>query len=132
MCVLAYVDDLVMLGKSEEELSELLSVLEKWCDKWRVTINTAKTKIMHFRRKHVNPTNKPFNVCGARLESVSSYRYLGINMNCCLEAIHTAEILAAAGSHALGNIISKTRSNYDPGFQCYSNLFNSMVAPVLD
>ena len=42
------------------------------------------------------------------------------------------ETLAKAGSRALGALIGKTKENYDLGYGVYTQLYHSMVAPVLD
>ena len=40
--------------------------------------------------------------------------------------------LSKAGSRALGQILGKTKCNYDLGYVSYSKLFHSCVVPVLD
>ena len=66
------------------------------------------------------------------LETVESYRYLGITMNYCLDPECTLTVQASAASHALGNLIGKTRTNYDLGYHSYTRLYYSMVVPVMD
>lgn len=46
--VLAYADDLVLLASSESDLQRELHVLYKFCCKWRLNVNTDKTKAMVF------------------------------------------------------------------------------------
>ena len=45
---LAYADDIVILSKSKEGLQKALGITEKYCEKWRLTINHSKTKSMFF------------------------------------------------------------------------------------
>ncbi len=57
VCVLAYADDIVLCAENEHDLQRLLDILFKWCFKWRLSINTEKTKVMHFRSKAKNVSN---------------------------------------------------------------------------
>ena len=41
--VLAYVDDLVLVAESQDDLQEMLHVVEQWCHKNRLTLNVKKT-----------------------------------------------------------------------------------------
>ena len=47
LCVLAYADDIVLVAKTADELQKLLNIVNVWCHKWSVLINTNKTKVMH-------------------------------------------------------------------------------------
>ena len=40
--------------------------------------------------------------------------------------------LARSGSRALGQLISKTKANYDLDYKSFTKLFNACVVPVLD
>ena len=74
---LQYADDLVILSETPQGLQSCLNKLNKYCDRWHLQLNTAKTKIMIF-----NPTGKKisniFNFGKEMLEVVNSYSYLGI------------------------------------------------------
>lgn len=48
--ILMYSDDIVLLADSEGKLQTMLNTLHNWCKRWRVLINTSKSKCMHFRR----------------------------------------------------------------------------------
>ena len=74
---LSYSDDLALMGESIEELKEMLEKLEKFCDVNKLKINTAKTKILIFRKgKH--PEAAKFAINGNDIEIVSRFRYLGV------------------------------------------------------
>ena len=49
--LMLFADDMVVLGKDKDDLQRSLNLLEKYCDKWGLTVNTEKTKIMVFRNK---------------------------------------------------------------------------------
>ena len=75
-----YADDIVLLSKSSEEMQNNLSELSKYCTKWKLDINTSKTKILQFN-KSKNDKKKVFTFNDCKLESVEEYKYLGIIIN---------------------------------------------------
>ena len=48
--VLLYADDTILLSESPECLQSALSALHDYCALWKLTVNTAKTKVMIFSR----------------------------------------------------------------------------------
>ena len=48
MLILLFADDMVLFGNSKEDLQFALNKFENYCDKWRLTVNTSKTKVMIF------------------------------------------------------------------------------------
>ena len=132
VCVLAYADDIVLLSKSVPELELMLATLSDWCKMWRVLLNVQKTKIVHFRKRGVKRCNVNFRVGTETLDFVESYKYRGVTLGCNLDIDTTVDSLSIAGSRALGSIISKTKSNYDLGYNSYMKLFESSVVPILD
>ena len=77
-------------------------------------------------------TQKTFKCKKVELKIVSEYKYLGIWLNYCLDLQQIVDVLSSAGSRTLGSMISKTRSNYDLGYNSFTTLFNTTVVPVLD
>ena len=78
LSTLLYADDIVLLAKSPEDLQRMLDTLHAWCKRWRVLINTNKSKCVHFRNARARETTFEFSVGQNRLETVDSYKYLGI------------------------------------------------------
>ena len=130
--VLAYAGDLVVFANTREDLQGLLHIVAKWCERWKVLVNIDKTKIIHFRRKGQLRTNYSFHLGADNVEMAVSYKYLGVFIEEYLDINYTVDNLANAGSQALGQIIGKTRCNYDLGYGSFSTLFNSCVVSVLD
>eukprot|EP00808_Paulinella_micropora_P009796 g75098.t1 len=50
---LLYVDDVVMLAESPEELNAMLEVVHSFCDTWRIEINLAKSQVMEVHPRGV-------------------------------------------------------------------------------
>ena len=121
LCILTYANDIVLISPDARELQIMLNRLNKWCKCWRVLINPFKSKIVHFRKKTTPKTCMSFMLDENTLELVHCYKYLGVSLNYWLDPSHTTELLAGAGSQALGQLISKTRSNYELGYTMFTN-----------
>jgi len=49
--LLLYADDIVLFADSKAELQTSLNALYDYCQKWKLVVNTNKTKIMFFSKK---------------------------------------------------------------------------------
>lgn len=47
--LLLYADDIVFLAESEYDLQVMLDTMHEWCKRWRLPLNTPKSKVVHFR-----------------------------------------------------------------------------------
>ena len=79
--LLLYADDIVLFGKTPEELQKSLKNLEEYCKRWKHTVNTNKTKIVVFGRGCRLPNNLEFSYNGKVIEIVNKFSYLGIVFN---------------------------------------------------
>ena len=75
--ILMYADDICLLAEPEQELQELLNIVAKWCEKWRMDVNKDKTNVVHFHQTNQNKSDFSFSCGDDALETVSSYKYLG-------------------------------------------------------
>ena len=50
LLLLLYAIDIVIVFKTAESSQKGLHILKDYCDKWKLIINTSKTKIMVFRK----------------------------------------------------------------------------------
>ena len=41
LLLLLYADDIVLFGNTSEELQKSLDILEEYCNRWRLTVNTS-------------------------------------------------------------------------------------------
>ena len=132
LSILLYADDIALIAKSPEDLQSMLDKLHSWCRRWRVLINTNKSKCVHFNKTRSRAANFEFTIGLNKLETVENYKYLGITFTHTGNFMKNAENLAKAGGRALGKIISSIHSNKDFRFNAYEKLFYSCVIPVLD
>ena len=51
-----YADDIVLFAESAESLQNSLNILEGYCDRWKLTVNSTKTKVIIFRKGDKTPS----------------------------------------------------------------------------
>ena len=75
--MLLYANDAVVFAKSPQALQSILEDIELYCRTWGLKINTYKTKMLIFEKgRH---TTYEFYLYDAKLELVTSFKYLGIH-----------------------------------------------------
>ena len=70
MFLLLYADDIIIFSESAEGLQTGLDILKDYCDKWKLIVNTNKTKIMIFRKGGTLRRNLNFEYNGKNIEIV--------------------------------------------------------------
>jgi len=127
--VLLYADDTIILSENEHELQTALDTVHKYCELYKLTVNTSKTKIIVFSRGKVRrfPT---FYYGDSIVEVVSDYVYLGVTMNYNNTFVKAMRKQLDQGRKAQFAMLVKARKLMLPvDIQC--TLFESLVFPVL-
>lgn len=132
LSLLMYADDIVLMADSEEKLQTMLDTIHNWCKRWRVLINTDKSKCMHFRKGRTERSNFKFMIGNNELETVSLYKYLGIIFHEKSDFSHSCEALSKGAGRALGSLINKIHGYKEFGFKSFEKLYTSCVIPILD
>jgi hypothetical protein len=78
--LILYADDTALMAESSDGLQKTLNCFEKYCDLWKLTMNTTKTKAVIFSKKKVRQ-NQSFKIKGQNIEIIDSYCYLGMLLN---------------------------------------------------
>ena len=52
--LLMYADDIIIFAESPEGMQNNLNILEMYCKKWNLTVNTNKTKVMIEFHNNIN------------------------------------------------------------------------------
>ena len=65
---------IVDISESEVNLQKMLDYIHSWCRKWRLRVNTNKSKIMHFRPNRRQRTQFLFKMGNINLDMVTVYR----------------------------------------------------------
>jgi hypothetical protein len=130
--ILMYADDIFLIADSAEKLQSMLNTLHSWCKRWRVLINTSKSKCIHFRKGRTQRTDFNFKIGDNVLELVSTYKYLGVFFHEKNDFSTNCEALSKAAGRALGSIIFKMQRLKEFGFKTFEKLYRSCVIPILD
>ncbi|XP_073968974.1 uncharacterized protein [Rhodnius prolixus] len=78
--LLAFADDIAVIALDPVELQYNIHVLEKYCLKWNLKINTNKSKVM-VCRNGARPSNKErWSLGNENIEIVNCYKYLGLRI----------------------------------------------------
>ena len=129
---LMYADDLALIAENEEDLQNMLNVLSNWCRKWRMSVNTSKSAVIHFRNSRTARTQFQFEYNSQAIKVVDKYKYLGMVFNEFLDYKISSKVLADSGGRALGALYSKFKHNNGLGFDTFTKLYECGVAPILD
>ena len=81
-CHLLYADDLLLLSTSENELQRNITIINEFCNKWGLSVNADKSKVMVFSKSgRMSKDQYIFTIGHAALENVNQYKYLGVNIS---------------------------------------------------
>ena len=80
MNILAYADDIAVIGKNEIEIKKLFVEMENIARKFGLQINQEKTKYMIVARKNSLKKNKigHLKIKNYKFERVKNFKYLGV------------------------------------------------------
>jgi GTP-dependent phosphoenolpyruvate carboxykinase len=76
--ILAYADDIVILGNTRQDITQTMSNLVTASKRMGLYINEEKTKFMVLSRREDQPN---LLIDNFTFESVESFKYLGVNIN---------------------------------------------------
>ena len=77
-----YADDTAIILASKEisnaivKLTQYIPLLEKWCARWRISVNADKSALVKFSRSRTTTANIHFQ--GTQVPNVNSTKYLGV------------------------------------------------------
>ena len=128
---MSWADDLVLVSESAEGLQMCLNNLEKYCDKWGLTVNTNKTKCMIMCNGRLSLTNVQFTYGGQNLEIVDRYKYLGIMVtyNCNINKMIDDRILKA--NRAIFLVRQALSAGSNVSIDLAESIFDKKVSPIL-
>ena len=110
-------------------LQKLISGTEMFCNKWKLTINTAKTKIMVLNTRRESST--PWTVYNQEIQVVSSFGYLGIEIDNKGSFKKAVTRLYNKSSKALMSVRKGFNFYYGSAVSVMLKLFDSLVQPIL-
>ena len=125
---LLYADDLVIFSSPAKKLQMILNKLESFCENADLSVNLDKTKIMILNNCGKSLNNYLFRYGAGELETVKSYKYLGLIMS------HFGYYNLAI---SLGKSRRKLHLKYSINYHFRENitltmkLFDALISPIL-
>lgn len=100
-CIM-YADDLAIYSQKIEHIQAALNMLQIWCTENKLNINTAKTKIMKFRKGGPLRKTDVVKYGHLEIEFVNSYEYLGVTLQTTLTWTKHFENKRKKTAHTIG------------------------------
>ena len=126
---LLYADDLVLLSETSLGLQTCLDKLQQYCYKWKLTVNTRKTKTMIVAKRQVAIANF-FTFNGNVIETCKSYTYLGsLISNNGQFKLNISELCKSA-SRAMYTLLGNLNKFSSGNVTVILNLFDKMILPI--
>jgi hypothetical protein len=80
---LLFADNIVLMGKSEQELQTLLNITARFASKWNLKFNSKKSKVMVIGKNIYKL--KRWDLGNDQIEETNVYKYLGVYFLCSLK-----------------------------------------------
>ena len=109
-----------------------LRIFAALCERWGLTVNARKTKVIHVRPKGRRASNFAFTCGGSNIQVVNKYKYLGLWFTDNIDLKYMAEQVAASAQRALGMLIAKSKAVGGFPHACFEKLYNSLVQSIID
>ena len=113
------------------EFFPLYCIHVRWCEKNSLNINKDKSKIVHFRRPSLQPSNVILTCGNEILEYNSQYKYLRLILHDHLDLNIKVKSVAQYASRALGLVIAKAKAYGGFPFGTFSKLYDFTVSPLI-
>jgi hypothetical protein len=127
--VLLYADDTLIMTENEGDLQVALNLAYQYCNKWNITVNPPKSKIVVFSRGKIR--NLPsFHFNHEPLQVVFDFSYLGVCLNY-NNNFQKAKLKQVNQARRAVQSLKAKINNLDLPFDIQWHLFNNTVAPIL-
>ena len=120
----------LVISKSENGLKQSLKIIEDYASKWKMKINTDKTKVLIFNKPGKVEKSKSFKLCDESIEVCKNFKYLGFLLNCNGNFGNTMEDLAKKGKRVLYGIYKLSTHDYIP-IKTIIKVFNATIKLIL-
>ena len=111
--VLLYADDTVIFSESKEGMQSALNIFQSYCDKWKLTVNVNRTKVLAFSKRK-SKQNFDLTLNGETLCVINSYTYLGITFKYNSSFVDARKKLVEQAQKSLFAIYKKIRNQNIP------------------
>lgn len=128
---LMYADDIALVADTVIDLQKKVNCLEKYCNKWGLTVNMDKTKVVVFKNGGFVKKSEKWNFGEKEIQVVPSYCYLGVifsstlNWSKCVQNLSSKALRAVAGIKKLYFKLETMPS------ETLFKIFDAKIKPIL-
>ena len=126
---LMFSDDLIIISTSKIGLQNSLNALENYTKKWKLEINTKKTKCITFSKGNQKEKHQ-FKIYNKIIDNVNEYKYLGIVINKKGSFTTALDDLSCKAKRAIYAMNSKINIRF-LSVKTLLKLFDSLICPIL-
>ena len=130
---LFFADDLVLVGKSRNDLEELMKITRTYCADHRLGISSKKSKILrHDAATGETTFEGSANFCPLTLDQVLAFKYLGVPLSCSPHRLfksYNEQVKKRAQSY-LSNVLSLVKTGPDRSELAFT-LWTSCAVPSI-
>ena len=112
-------------------LQRLIDRLADYCEKWKLTVNIEKTKIMVFRRGGSLRKAERWYYHGSQLQVVPYFKYLGVTFSTSGSWARNNTLMGERGQRALNYIRSVNFKLSSLPCKALCSMFDAMVVPSM-
>ena len=130
LLTLFYADDTIIFADTSIGLQFALEELENYCNKWKLTVNEDKTKVMCITWGRFRNLNFDFFYNNKKLECVEEFTYLGIVFT--KKGITNKTVMSreTASKKAMFSFLGRCKKNHLP-IDVQLEVFNKTVVPCM-
>ena len=128
---LLWADDLMIVSKSAEGLQTAIDKTYMFYKKFRLEMNSDKTKVLIFNKRGLKINNYQFTAGGNQIEIVDKYQYLGIKLKASGSMQLAVDELFVKANRAWFTISNILYQNKRLAVKKAIQLFDSLIRPIM-
>jgi hypothetical protein len=128
---LFYADDLALVSTTTAGLQAQLDLLQVYSQRWRLTVNVKKTKVVVYTAAQRKVTAPELTYLAAPIEVLDTFRYLGVDLHSTKRFATASTDRAASAQRAALALCNRCEDLrlHDPAL--LTHLFDALVRPVM-
>jgi len=130
--LILYADDIVLFANNDTELQNSMDTLSDYCKRWKLVVNTDKTKVMVFTKGGLLPVNCTFFYNHIQLEIVTKFSYLGIVFSPGGSFSDTQNTLSGQALKAIFKMNKYLYKFTDMPINHKEDLFEKLISPIIN
>ena len=130
--ILLFADDIIILGRTPDELERLRGILEVWCKDFRMKVSAAKTNLISPDKEYTCQLHDRITQESDVIERVTSYKYLGVHQFITPARTSSAKGLTMVSrANSYKDVILRTNKNEVDKISSSSALWCNVALPAI-